>query len=286
VESGAPLLIEPQAGTGATVDDANLREADRQSLTEASGIYAQYEMGGATVEPETFTPFSVIGDDERVAVNPTTGYPARAVVQILFETEFGAQHLCSGAMVSADTVLTAAHCIHSGTTLGQTYRNFRVIPARNVGAAPFGRCGARKAFVLAGWTGSQVASEARYFDLGGLKLDCTVGDATGWFGVRTLGEDEIGVETVVQGYAADLSPPGRQWVSRDELRILWELKGFYQNDTYGGTSGSPVFAADADNMIIGVHTNGLHGEEPWASHNAFTRITPLRLGEIRDWIEE
>ena len=32
--------------------------------------------------------------------------------------------------------------------------------------------------------------------------------------------------------------------------------------------------------------NGLHGEEPWASFNAFTRITPARLARIRDWIGE
>ncbi len=285
-ESGAVIELTSAEGSGVTVSNPNLDQETQTLLGDASGIYAEYEMGGATVEPSRFQPHSVIGTDERRAVMPTTGFPARAIVQILFHTEFGAEHLCSGAMISPDTVLTAGHCIHSGTPLGRAYRNFRVIPGRNVGAAPFGQCGATKAFVIAGWTGSLTSEEARYFDLGGLKLDCDVGNVTGWFGVRMLGEDETGLATVVQGYAADLAPPGRQWISHDELRLLWDLKGFYQNDTYGGTSGSPVFADGTPNVIIGVHTNGLHGEEPWASHNAFTRITPDRLAVIQGWIEE
>jgi putative chitinase len=127
--------------------------------------------------------------------------------------------------------------------------------------------------------------ENRNYDLGALKLDCEIGNLTGWVGVRALADSEIGLKTSVHGYAADLAPPGRQWISEDEIRALWEFKGFYQNDTYGGTSGSPVFATGTNNMMIGVHTNGLHGkEEPWASHNAFTRITPARLEVIREWI--
>ncbi len=285
-QTAATAALMPEPGSGAIVADPNLPEAERQSLGRASGIYARYEMGDADIDPETFTPFSVIGQDERVAVTETVSYPARAVVQILFETASGSQRICTGAMVGPHTVLTAGHCLHSGTSTGQLYRNFRVIPGRNVGAGPFGACRATRVFVLAGWTGAQTGDEARYYDLGGLRLDCEVGRATGWLGVRALADAETGIETVVHGYAADLSPPGRQWISRDRLHILWDLKGFYQNDTFGGTSGSPVLAGGAPDTIIGVHTNGLHGEEPWASFNAFTRITPERLARIRDWIGE
>jgi hypothetical protein len=35
-----------------------------------------------------------------------------------------------------------------------------------------------------------------------------------------------------------------------------------------------------------VHTNGASGdEEPWASNNAFTRITQRRLAVIQGWTE-
>ncbi|TCP41874.1 trypsin-like serine protease [Rhodovulum marinum] len=284
-ESGAVLLM-PSEGTGDTVDEAAMSREIMDALSGASAMYSEYEMGGRSVTPESWVPFSVIGEDDRVAVNDTTTFPERAIVQILFDNGFGSTSLCSGTMVSADTVLTAAHCIHSGTLSGRTYSGYRVLPGRNRAVTPFGECGVRRAYVLNGWTASVSAEDARYYDLGALKLDCQVGEATGWVGVRMLDISEVGEPTVVQGYAADKAPPGRQWVSSDALRILWDLKGFYQNDTYGGTSGSPVFLGGDRATVVGVHTNGLHGEEPWASNNAFTRITPERMQRIAQWIAE
>lgn len=279
----APLSAS--AGTGMMSSTTRLSQEALSGLSEANSIYPEYEMGERSVTPELFVPFSVIGEDERVAVINTTTFPERAVVQILFESGFGLS-LCSGTMVSPDTVLTAAHCIHSGTLSGRPYSDFLVIPARNTGSSPFGECRARRAFVLAGWTGSLTAEDARYYDLGALKLDCQVGDATGWLGVGLLDEQQVGAPTVVRGYANDKAPQGRQWQSEDSLRILWELKGFYQNDTYGGTSGAPVYLAADDSVLVGVHTNGVHGEPPWSDHNAFSRITPDRLARITQWIED
>ncbi|HDR28458.1 trypsin-like serine peptidase [Rhodovulum sp.] len=126
-------------------------------LSDASAIYAQYEMGRLSLRPETWVPFSVIGEDERVAVNDTTSFPERAIVQILFQNAFDGTSLCSGMMVSADTVLTAAHCIHGGTVFGRAYSAYRVLPGRNRAATPFGECGVRRAHVLQDWTAATSA---------------------------------------------------------------------------------------------------------------------------------
>ena len=187
-------------------------------------------------------------------------------------------------MISPDTVLTAAHCIHSGTTDGRPFSNFRFFPGRNVAVAPFGECGAIGARVLRGWVNAPNQLDARIFDLGAFKLDCRVGDITGHFAIRTMGDTDVGLGTTVFGYAVDKAPGGRQWKSTDELRLLHDLKGFYDNDTYGGTSGSAVFISGQENEIVGVHTNGLHGEYPWSTHNAFTRITKRRFLTIQEWI--
>jgi|GEM_PF-1017313 len=285
-ESADMPVIEVLAGTGKLQNDVNLKLEDLQALTDARAIYAEYEMGDAVIEPEDFVPFSVIGSDDRVAVLDTTQFPARAVVQIRFENHRGRQSLCSGSMISSDTVLTAAHCIHSGTKNGRIYSKFRFIPGRNVGASPFGECNAVGAYVLSGWTSAELPLDARVYDLGAFKLDCNIGDVTGQFSVREIDDTDLGLGTIVHGYAADKAPAGRQWISTDEIRVLQDLKGFYDNDTFGGTSGSAVFATGEEGVIIGVHTNGLHGEEPWASHNAFTRITQSRLAKIQEWIAQ
>lgn len=284
-DANAEQALPAVEGSGEILSNPSMPQEVQLQYETATATYADYETGRVGVEPGWYIPFSVIGDDDRVVITDTTTFPERAIVQILFDDGFGGRSLCSGAMISEDTVLTAAHCIHSGTVAGRAFSNFRVLPGRNRGAAPFGICSARSAYLLRGWTEAPNELEARYFDLGALKLDCEIGERTGWLGVRSVSNQDLGLPTKVQGYAADKSPPGRQWTSEDTLRVLGDLKGFYKNDTYGGTSGAPVFIGSDTMVLTGIHTNGVFGdEEPWDSHNAFTAVTPERLAQIKEWI--
>lgn len=277
--------LAPQQGSGETVENATIDNATLDGMNGATGTYPGYALASAPT-PDDFQDQAVIGEDTRVAITDTTGFPSRAIVQILFSAPDGSKHLCSGSMVSVDTVLTAAHCIHTGTANGQLNTNFRVLPGRNVGAAPFGECGVNQVYLLNGWASAQSEDQSRDYDLGAMKLDCQVGKSTGWLGVRPL-DEEVGLKTTVLGYTADRAPPGRQWESQDALRIVWQYKGFYQNDTYGGTSGAPVFATGQSDTLIGVHTNGAFGTlEPWKSNNAFTRLTPERVALVQQWIAQ
>lgn len=233
----------------------------------------------------TFIPHSVIGKDDRKIVEDTSTFPSRAIVQILFTSKSdGLSRLCTGSLISPNTVLTAGHCVHSGTSSGSWYTKHIVYPGRNTGSKPFGSCLAKTLYTLGGWRQATSNNDARPYDLGAIKLDCNIGDRTGWFDLKPIGNDRLNAQTTIQGYPADLPPAGRQWKSVDMIRKIQDLNIFYQNDTFGGMSGSPVFDAE-QNAIFAIHTSGLHGEEPWKSNNGSTRITPERLKTISYWRE-
>lgn len=298
-EAGSVLSLPAVPGTEEVLADVNMRRETAAFFDSARSIYADYEMKEYEATVETFVPFSKFGEDTRLAINDASRFPSAAIVQILFRTQSGRSRLCSGAMVSNDTVLTAAHCLHSGTKNGRHYKAFRVLPGRSVLSTPYGECRGIQTYLLRGWIDAADAYQSRNFDLGALKLDCEVGKRTGFLGVRVLADHEFVLKhgalnraddgeafsTTVQGYASDKADGGQQQRSEGPLLDLQELKGFYQNDTYGGTSGAPVFETSAPTVIIGVHTNGKHGSvEPWSENNAFTRITPERFASIRSWI--
>jgi putative chitinase len=265
---------ESQTGSGDQRPAAQLAAAELAMLNEAAPFFAPYEeRTGARGPRDVFVPFSVIGSDARVVIPITTSFPARAIVQIAFRRAPGAPlQGCTGAMVSRDVVLTAGHCVHGGGRGEVWHHDFVVVPGRNAAMAPFGSCRATRLFSVRGWVEAETSDEARLHDLGAIRLDCGVGEQTGWFAVGLLQEATPPLPATIYGYPCDKTPVGRQWRSDGAIEILTPTKVFYQNDTYGCMSGAPVLSGAAD-RVVAVHTNGLHGSAPWSSHNAATRLS-------------
>lgn len=213
------------------------------------------------------SPASVIGTDSRTQVTATTSFPYRAIAHIT--SSIGG---CTGWFIGANTVVTAGHCVYGS---GGWATSVRVYPGRNGTSTPYGSCGATRLYAPSGWTSGQ----NRDYDYGAIKLDCTIGNTTGWFGLRWDGI-ATGQQTYIAGYPGDKTY-GTQWTHVDQVRLLQTRRVYYANDTYGGQSGSPVWnsTSSCSTCAIAVHAYGVDS----TGYNGGTRITQDVYNNLITW---
>jgi glutamyl endopeptidase len=227
----------------------------------------------AGAEPE-----SVIGTDGRTKVTNTKTFPARATVIILFDN-----FLCSGWLVNRNTVVTAGHCVADGDGTPLFDRTtYQIAPGYNESAnpaAPYGVCGARRLYTIAGWK-NQGRDD---FDYAAIKLDCNVGNQTGFYGYSK--NVAKGNRVTTQGYPGD-KPFGTQWKMPGRVTVLQARRVFYKIDTFGGQSGSPVWRninANCTHCGIAIHAYGIYGSPPFSTNNHGTRIINTVFQNITNW---
>ena len=220
---------------------------------------------------------TIIGIDARVRTY-TTSYPARAVVLITFDAG-----RCTGWLIGDDTVVTAGHCVHSGGTSGSWYpvSSYEIYPGRDESIAPYGSCDAMWLASVKGWTEQQDEN----YDYGVIKLDCDVGTTTGYFGFfwKKGKKSMKKYPAAISGYPGD--KPLSQWQSHDIARVSNNKQIFYNNDTFGGMSGSPVWFDDGTlgPYAIGIHTTGPHGSGAHSIYNHGTRINKEVFNNLVYW---
>jgi glutamyl endopeptidase len=140
--------------------------------------------------------------------------------------------------------------------------------------APYGSCSADKSASNTGWT----VNHSDEYDYGALRLTCTVGNKTGWFGWWAQTASLDGTSSKNNGYPGD-KPNMTQWKSSDKIRISEARRLFYGNDTFGGNSGSPIFTKRAAGSpscvgwcVMAVHAYGVYGTYPTNTWNHGTRV--------------
>src|SRR4051794_37604445 len=232
------------AGEAALDSLANIG-ANRETSSQRAALLAKKAVAAPLGQE------SVIGQDTRVRVNPTTTYPARATVLITFSAG-----RCTGWLINANTVVTAGHCVHPGGG-GSFYPtgSYLVFPGRNGTSSPYGSCTARWLASVTAWT---VNGDDRY-DYGAIKLNCSIGNTTGWYGYIWTSASLTGLPTIINGYPGD--KPLTQWRGTDLVRVTQVQRVFYQNDTIGGQSGAPVYynRSGCGTCAMAVHAYGTYG---------------------------
>lgn len=275
VEAFMGNSVPASAGTGGV----SARHAEIQPRTEsAAEVWALW---AAEAMPAPIGIETIIGADTRVRVNPTTVYPARAMVLITFSTGAGTAR-CSGALIGVNTVATAGHCVHRGSGGSAGFfppSSFRIYPGRNGASSPYGVCTAKTLYTVAGWA----SSRSELYDYGAIKLNCSVGATTGFLGFFWQTATLTGLPSIINGYPGD--KPLTQWRSTDIIRATTTQQIFYQNDTVGGMSGSPVYynRSRCGLCMMGVHAYGLHGIAPHSTNNHGIRITQAVFNNLVTW---
>lgn len=219
----------------------------------------------------------------------TSRYPARAIGLITI----GANntHLCTGWMISRNTVATAGHCVHTGGSNGawRDRTTMRFWPGRNGTAAPFGSCTVQRLHSNTAWT-----NNANHLaDYGAMRLNCTIGNSTGFFGMYSAAATGffLNQPAIISGYPGDAPVGQTQLLSADIVRVSQELRVCYRMDTAGGHSGSPIWN-DRNNALatngawaFAVHAYGNNGS-CGTSLNYAPRLTAGRINLYTGWINQ
>jgi glutamyl endopeptidase len=272
----------PFAGTvakGKASDAQSEFAASTLSAAEMAAFRATYK---AKIPPyASEAQPQVPGPDRRWRQYPVdSGFPYRAIGLLTFNQGGGGSFVCTGWLIGPNTVATAGHCVNAGSG-GPWSTNVRFYPARNGASAPFGSCTGRTLFSVIGWVGNGNPE----YDYGAVKLNCTVGNATGWFGFYATGSSQVGLSVLLMGYPAD-KPSATLWGGGGDIYVSQVRKTHYLIDTAGGQSGAPVIEADRGASVrncfgacgVAIHAYGVSG-----GYNSGTRINAEVANNLINW---
>lgn len=220
----------------------------------------------------------VIGEDDRLRIDPASAYPWRAICSLLVTARDRSRWIGTGWLIGERTLVTAGHVVYIHAR-GGWVRSIEVIPGRNAADRPFGSCHATAFRSVRGWT----RDRNRDFDYAAIVLpsSCPKGRDVGWFGFANLDSETLERMTVnLSGYPGD-KPPGTQWWHARRLTDVEPRTIVYNIDTAGGQSGAPVWRLrNGERHAVGIHTNGFVGG------NSATRIDRSVYDNLVRWKEE
>ncbi len=234
-------IINGHLDTKNPIENPNLMEDPGYSRTDSNP--------GSLPDSDIATEEKIIKEDNRALITNTTDTPYRWLGMIDYTTSANNEGICTGALISKDTVLTAGHCVARGN------RNFTFTPGRNGNNRPFGTIQV-----------TQVWYDKNFDyinnDWGILKLATPIGDKIGWFGMHVANKTTLFNQyATIAGYPSD-KPENTLWKDKSTIIKMTDKQVYYNTDTYRGQSGAPVL--DDKASIYAIHTNG-NSQHNWGT---------------------
>ena len=209
-------------------------------------------------------PFSIIGEDGRKNVNPTTSFPYCSIAYIETSWPNGSETKGTAWMLSQDAAVTAGHCVYA-SEYGGWADSIKIWPGKDgygLWNNPYGTANATEFYTDKNY----IENGNSDFDWGIIELDEDIGFQTGWLGLYYSQAGYTNTEVTISGYPGDHQY--YQYEMQGVISSCTNNKLYYDIDTFSGQSGSPIFTYN--HFAIGIHTNGIGGIH---SKNSGTRIT-------------
>ena len=217
----------------------------------------------------------IIGTDDRVRIMNTGLFPWRAICALRITAKDNTKWIGTGWLVSPRTVITAGHCVYMHAHGGWP-KSVEVIPGMNDAARPFGSYIGTSFRSVVGW----VNDKKREYDYGAIILpsNSRPGDRTGVFGFAVKNDPYLmSAYLNLSGYPGDKGGD-QQWFMARKAKSTAPRVIYYEIDTMGGQSGSPVWVkVGTARYAVGIHTNGL------ITGNSATRIVTPVFNNIQSW---
>jgi glutamyl endopeptidase len=144
-----------------------------------------------------------------------------------------------------------------------------------------GSCTAQKTYLYAEWRDNDNPA----YDVGVIKLDCSRKDLQALtYAYLPASVDFRGTTLTISGYPGDKPGAASQWASQGKLLDYTPTRLAYDNDTYGGMSGSPIWLEAGNGkppLVIGIHTTGFSDANGTAIVNAGVHLTDQIIADIQ-----
>ncbi len=258
---------------------SSTESAAELSLAEATTQLR--DIGEASFGPQAPAQESVIGQDDRVQIQPTHLYPWRAHASLRITAADDSLWIGTAWFAGPRILVTAGHCVYiKGSPVpGRDgwVKNIVVMPGRNGNALPYGSATSSHFYTVRGW--AQNGSDE--YDYGAIILNESLGERTGWLGFGNW-SNLRGVGGNISGYPGD-KPPGTQWYAGRPISSATSRKVYYEIDTMGGQSGSAVYRFyNGGRYGVAIHAYGVGGG---ATSNSGTRINSAVFKNLKAWKE-
>lgn len=199
---------------------------------------------------------SILGSvDRRTDIQNPSAYPWRMICSLEITAADGEKYLGTGWLVGPRLVVTAGHCVFDKIDMKGWAASIKVYPGRSEDTDSENCYLSTELRAPQQW----VSNEDENFDYGAILLKDDIGSANGYFSMGSYPDEILTNHMVnISGY-----PYSRAGVTQlhHSNRILKTsaAKIYYDVDTEGGQSGSPVWIYEEGSVtptVIGIHSYG------------------------------